>query len=529
MLPYPNSFQISSPALINGLNGMWLTEDNTTGVGFKAPLPATNTYQIVLPSALPPQPNNYFLGVNSISGSDLLYSQWLQAAGKIPWSVAVPGSAYESISEYTSIATALSDAQATNTHISVLILPGSHNAQPNVTLPKDVDLIGWGTNVSIINGGVVINGPYTPTRAFWYIKQLSIINNGKGNVALQMTNSGVPINNGGVVFVDNSFLSGGDAIRNDDGGLMGFQVCQFDANDFCFVGANGGSITLFDSVVLPSLGGSICDMDDQRFLLNWSGVFKIPGRSQLSVRNSELRIVSSFLNLEDINVVDGDLLISDSFVTDDCNVLLQTSTVGGTAKIYNSRLPKLIPDTLMTTTIINSFANLIQTNNASGFDLTLQNSTFDTIDIEANLSLNINRLKMTGSVVNELLLIRGKCDPTSFVIGSQLFTNVAIQAEPSTSSSIKFIQNYLNLLNVNSPNASVLLNFFGNHFEGISPVVNLDMNLSDNPLFINNLFDLSGNLIISQTTGVTVLSQNNIATTGAIWNTPTVVPGWVEL
>lgn len=43
----PNGFQISSPAVISGSSGLWLTEDDTTGVGFRAPLASANTYQII--------------------------------------------------------------------------------------------------------------------------------------------------------------------------------------------------------------------------------------------------------------------------------------------------------------------------------------------------------------------------------------------------------------------------------------------------------------------------------------------------
>ena len=520
---FNQSYQITSPAWISGNDGLWLSPDNISTVGLRCPSSVANNYQIVLPSLLPPAPNNYYLGLNQLSGNNA-FTEWLPASGKIPWSVAQPGTVYESISEYTSLPVALSDAGANGSHISVLVLPGFHDATPNVQLPLNVDLIGWGANVSTVFGEVFVAGPYSLPPPTWYIQNLSLINSGKGNVALRATNSGSPINNGGVVYVDSCILNSEETVRNDDGAQMAFKSCQFDSSGVCFSGTNGGGINLFDCIVLTQSGGIIMDVDGQRFISNWSGFFNAPGNTDIFVRNEELRLFTTFLNIDSIVLIDADLEMNNSFAAVGTRIVCQRGTTGGSLDIRSSRIANLQVDALSVLDMTNCWANSITSN--SGFEVKLNDVTVDRLDLTADAALP-NKINASDTNVNDYCVIRGKIDSTSQFIGCKLLNNISLQVDQS--SQIEFYQNYLNHIHVDSPATSLSLSLIQNVVRGDGPLFNLNMNPADSPLFLQNTFVLFSNLAIADAPGTNVLTQNNISSPSSFWNTGTIFPGWVEL
>lgn len=527
MLPSKqNAFFNSSPMMLTGGSGMWFSPDEVNGVGFKSAQTVTDNYQIVLPPDLPAVPNNYFLGLNTIVGTDV-FTNWLPASGKIPWSVAVPGSAYESISEYTSLSTAFNDAQLTGEHVSVLVLPGQHDAQPNVVLPLNVDLIGWGANVSIIDGEVQIAGPFSQPLLTWHIREVDVRNTGKGNVALRITNNGTPIGANGLIYVDNSAFNGNITISNDDGGNMSFQVCRFDSSEVCFTGSQGGSISLFDCVVLTISGGQVCDIDAQRFLVNWSGIFNVPTTTSMFCRNdAELRFLNSFINIDDIHSIDSDFVMSSTFLAPGTQLFLETLTgVAGSAKINASKFDTLQTNGSYPTEIYDCVANTITS--SDGFNLLIDNSRINQMALVGNVSSSQNILNFKNSSCLNYLTVNGRIDTSSIILNSQTLTNVNIQVEAP--SSLYFYQSYMNTVNVNSSTTTMDLQFFQNSVQGNGPLFGLNMNGTDTPLFIQNVFNVTSNLALADAPGTTIFSQNNISSPSSFWNATTSVPNWIEL
>ena len=518
-------YQTSSPVIVNGNDGLWLTSDSTTGVGLRAPV-LTNSYSISLPSQLPLNPNSTYLGISSITGSEAT-TNWLPASGKIPWSVAVPGSVYENIAEYIDVQTAFTNASSQTEPVTVLILPGVHDIQPNVILPVHVNLQGWGINTSILNGELQVAGPYSSTSTnpfWWFLGDLSLQNT--SNVALRITNNGTPISGNGIIYTDRVQFTGGNSVSNDDGGTVVLNDCIVDSSQTCITSENGGVVNLFHSKFVPFSGGNPIVASNSVVLLWNSQVFDgPPTNTAITLNSCFFRAMSSLFNIEQVNMFDTDTQITESHADQFTTFNFRSSNPFRLGQILNSQLYSLDVDS--NTSVFIEGSEIISLVSGNGFNVESDNSIFQQIEMYGTPGGTTNRAFFNLSTVRDHTFLFGQVDTATFDTCS-LKGNTAVLSDLGanlyiTNSTLE----HLAVSNLSST-AEINVQCISNQFKGDS--VLLELNTLPNPIFVLNSFNInptSGTNIASGTS--VVQSSNNIASPGAVWNVSTVDAGWTWL
>lgn len=514
------AYQQSTPMVLNGPDGMWLSSDQITGMGMTSAVGST-TYNIVLPSQLPVNPNATFLGISSITGTEAT-TGWLPASSRIPWSVAVPGTPYENIAEFVDVQTAFTTAGAQTEPVTVLILPGIHDIQPNAILPPNVNLQGWGINTSVLVGELEIVGPYSnnaQSPQWWYLGDLNLKNT--NGTALSISNNGVPISGTGIIYADRVQLQGGVAADNADGGTLVFNDCIVDASNVSVRTSNFGVLNFFHSKFIPFSGGDVIYGSNSVVLLWNSQIFDgPPTNTMIQLENCFFRAMSSLFNLENVVIIDTSSQIVECHMDETTHLRFQTN--GGTAssQIFGSQVHSIDTCSNCQLLIDTSVVGTLQSMN--GFVVTAQNSTFDTIDLFGTSNVN-NTLKIDTCTVHNLTKLSGQIASSMFA-SCTLNTNLALQTDQTASLYItnSFLEHAV-VSNLDS-GASVSSEFIGNEWRGNSPLIEVDS--TNNPIFVLNSFNLVSGINLA-TGSATVSTSNNLASPGSVWNVNTTDAGWV--